>query len=162
LNVFPIYLPPLRERKTDITLLAEHFLEKYAKENHRPVPRLSQGTMDLLMQYFWPGNVRELENVIERSLLVCDGDIILSAHLPPSLQPRLGTCTIDGNRAGSHSDQASLAAQVEGLEKELITEALVATRGNQSAAAEHLDTSLRILGYKIKRYGLDPKQYRGK
>uniref|UniRef100_A0A7C3SJC5 GAF domain-containing protein n=1 Tax=Desulfobacca acetoxidans TaxID=60893 RepID=A0A7C3SJC5_9BACT len=160
LNVFPIYLPPLRERKTDITLLAEYFLEKYARENRQPVPRLSQGAVNLLMQYFWPGNVRELENVIERALLVCDGDLILSSHLPPSLQPRLGICPVDGH--GSHSEHLSLAAQVENLERELIIEALTATRGNQSAAAQYLDTSLRILGYKIKRYGIDPKKYRVK
>lgn len=162
LNVFPIYLPPLRERKTDIPLLAEHFLEKYAKENNRRAPRLSQGAIDLLMQYSWPGNVRELENVIERSLLVCDGDLLLSSHLPASLQPRMGICSINGNRNGRHSDRLSLAAQVENLERELIIEALTATRGNQSAAAEYLDTSLRILGYKIRRYGINPKQYRMK
>jgi Nif-specific regulatory protein len=161
LNVFPIYLPPLRERKTDITLLAEHFLEKYAKENSRPMPRLSQSAMDLLMQYYWPGNVRELENVIERALLVCDGDTILSSHLPSSLQTRWSSGA-GGEGDEGNSERPSLAAQVEGLEKELITEALIATRGNQSAAAAYLDTSLRILGYKIKRYGLDTRQYRGK
>ncbi len=162
LNVFPIYLPPLRERKTDITLLAEHFLEKYAKENNQPVPRLSQSAVDLLMQYFWPGNIRELENVIERALLVCDGDTILSSHLPPSLQSRWTSgATAAGHEADS-PERLSLAAQVENLERELIIEALAATRGNQSAAADYLDTSLRIMGYKIKRYGLDPKQYRAK
>ncbi|MDI6853631.1 MAG: sigma 54-interacting transcriptional regulator [Deltaproteobacteria bacterium] len=162
LNVFPIYLPPLRERKTDITLLAEHFLEKYARQNNRPTPHLSQSAMDMLMHHSWPGNVRELENVIERALLVCDGDTILSSHLPPSLQSRWNAGIAQEGSASRGSERPSLAAQVESLEKELITEALIATRGNQSAAAEYLDTSLRILGYKIKRYGLDPKQYRGK
>jgi len=162
LNVFPIYLPPLRERKTDILLLAEHFMEKYARENNQPVPRLSQSAMDLFMQHSWPGNVRELENVIERALLVCDGDTILSSHLPSSLQPRWSTGTALEGTGEAGSDRLSLAAQVEGLEKELITEALIATRGNQSAAADYLDTSLRILGYKIKRYGLNPKEYRMK
>jgi Nif-specific regulatory protein len=161
LNVFPIYLPPLRERKTDITLLAEHFLEKYARENNQPMPRLSQSAMDLLMQYYWPGNVRELENVIERALLVCDGDTILSSHLPASLQSRWSSGVAADSDDGN-AERPSLATQVEGLEKELITEALIASRGNQSAAAAYLDTSLRILGYKIKRYGLDPKHYRGK
>jgi Nif-specific regulatory protein len=162
LNVFPIYLPPLRERKTDIILLAEHFLEKYAGQNHQTIPRLSQSALDLLMQYYWPGNVRELENVIERSLLVRDGDTILSSHLPPSLQPRWSSGAAPDGASDDNPERLSLASQVEGLEKELITEALIATRGNQSAAAEFLDTSLRILGYKIKRYGLEPKQYRGK
>ncbi len=162
LNVFPIYLPPLRERKTDITLLAEHFLEKYARQNNQPTPHLSQSAMDLLMHYNWPGNVRELENVLERALLVCDGDIILSSHLPPSLQSRWDAGAAQEGSGNRGSERPSLAFQVESLEKELITEALIATRGNQSAAAEYLDTSLRILGYKIKRYSLDPKQYRGK
>jgi len=116
------------------------------------------GAVDLLMQHSWPGNVRELENVIERALLVCDGDTILSSHLPPSLQPRWSTPTAtEGPATGA---KLSLAAQVEALEKELITEALIATRGNQSAAAKYLDTSLRILGYKIRRYGIDPKAFR--
>ncbi len=87
LNVFPIYLPPLRERKADIPLLAEHFLSRHAAEQGKPTRRLSQAALDLLMQYHWPGNVRELENVIERALLVCDAETILSAHLPPSLHP---------------------------------------------------------------------------
>ena len=84
LNVFPIYLPPLRERMADIPLLAEHFLNKYAPEHQKSVKRLSAPALDLLMQYPWPGNVRELENIIERAVLVCDEDTILSVHLPPS------------------------------------------------------------------------------
>jgi Nif-specific regulatory protein len=162
LNVFPIYLPPLRERKADIPLLAEHFLSRHAAEQAKPTRRLSQAALDLLMQYRWPGNVRELENVIERALLVCDGDTILSAHLPPSLQPPACSLPPAGESGGSHPNRLSLAAQVENLERELIVEALTATRGNQSQAAEYLDTSLRILGYKIKTYGLDPRQYRGR
>jgi Nif-specific regulatory protein len=102
------------------------------------------------MQYPWPGNVRELENIIERAVLVCDEDTILSVHLPSSLQ-RIEPG--GDNRRG-------LTGQVENLEKELIAEALRQARGNQSQAATLLDTSLRILGYKIKRYGLNPRQYR--
>ena len=160
LNVFPIYLPPLRERKADIPLLAEHFLTRHAAEQAKQTRRLSQAALDLLMQYHWPGNVRELENVIERALLVCDGDTILSAHLPPSLQPPSCAYPPSGDHNGAHPNRMSLAAQIENLERELIVEALTASRGNQSRAAEYLDTSLRILGYKIKRYGLDPRQYR--
>ena len=162
LNVFPIYLPPLRERKADIPLLAEHFLTRHAAEQAKQTRRLSQAALDLLMQYHWPGNVRELENVIERALLVCDGDTILSAHLPPSLQPPSCAYPPSGDHNGAHPNRMSLAAQIENLERELIVEALTASRGNQSRAAEYLDTSLRILGYKIKRYGLDPRQYRNR
>ncbi|MFP3868816.1 MAG: sigma 54-interacting transcriptional regulator [Desulfobacteraceae bacterium] len=151
LNVFPIYLPPLRERRADIPLLAEHFLTKAAAEHHKSVKRLSTLAMNLLMHYHWPGNVRELENVIERAVLVCDEDTIRSIHLPPSLQ-------VQEHLPGQKS--LSLATAVENLEKMMIVEALRATKGNQSQAADYLDTSLRILGYKIKRYGLNPRQYR--
>ncbi|MEW6387731.1 MAG: sigma 54-interacting transcriptional regulator [Thermodesulfobacteriota bacterium] len=160
LNVFPIYLPPLRERKSDITLLAEHFLNKYAQEHHKPAQRLSHTALDLLMQYHWPGNVRELENVIERALLVSDEGALTSAHLPPSLQGRWSSPTALADQGAPSQDRVSLATQVENLEKEMIIEALLKSRGNQSQAAHYLDTSLRILGYKVKRYGIDPRQYR--
>ena len=151
LNVFPIYLPPLRERQPDIMLLAEHFLQKYSQENNKNIKRISAPAIDLLMQYHWPGNVRELENVIERALLVCDEDTIRTIHLPASLQT---LDRPDGKKA------PSLAAAIENVEKEMIIEALRATRGNQTLAAEYLDTSLRILGYKIKNYNISPRQYK--
>lgn len=151
LNVFPIYLPPLRERRADIPLLAEHFLTRHAAEHQKPGKRLSSLALDLLMQYHWPGNVRELENVLERAVLVCDEDTIQAIHLPPGLQ-------LQERSPGQKN--LSLAAAVESLEKMMISEALQATQGNQSRAADYLDTSLRILGYKIKRYGLNPQQYR--
>ena len=149
LNVFPIYLPPLRERMADIPALAEHFLNKYALEHQKQVKRLSAPALDLLMQYPWPGNVRELENIIERAVLVCDEDTILGVHLPPTLQ-----------LMEPGADRRGLTSQVEHLEKELITEALRQTRGNQSRAAHLLDTSLRILGYKIKQYRIEARRFR--
>jgi Nif-specific regulatory protein len=149
LNVFPIYLPPLRERQADIPSLAEFFLGKYATEHQKPVKRLSPPALDLLMQYPWPGNVRELENAIERAVLVCDEDTIMAVHLAPGLQSQ----TAGGSAL-------SLAHQVESLERELISEALRQARGNQSRAAQLLDTSLRILGYKIKQYAIEARQYR--
>ena len=112
--------------------------------------RLSAPALDLLMQYPWPGNVRELENIIERAVLVCDEDTILSVHLPASLQ----------RQEPGASAASGLAAQVENLERELITEALRQTRGNQSQAAQSLDTSLRILGYKIKQYSIETRTFR--
>ena len=86
LNVFPIYLPPLRERKTDILLLADHFLAKYAKENSKDIRRFSTPAIDMMVGYHWPGNVRELENCIERAVLLCEEGVIHSYHLPPTLQ----------------------------------------------------------------------------
>ncbi len=133
----------------DIPALSEYFLNKYAEEHAKPVKRLSAPALDLLMQYPWPGNVRELENIIERAVLVCDEDTILSVHLPPTLQ-----------RQEPGGDHRGLSAQVSHLERELITEALRQTRGNQSQAAQILDTSLRILGYKIKQYGIEARRFR--
>ncbi len=151
LNVFPIYVPPLRERSTDIIPLAEFFLEKYSCEYGKEIKRLSSPAIDLLVQYHWPGNVRELENVIERAVLVCDEEVIRSYHLPQSLQTAESSNTYA---------QKSLAQAVKNLEMELIIEALKEARGNQSKAAKMLDTSLRILNYKIKKYGINPKAFR--
>ena len=84
--MFTIFVPPLRERKPDILLLADHFLEKYSVEHHKNIKRISTPAIDMLMAYHWPGNVRELQNIMERSVLVCDGGVIHGHHLPPTLQ----------------------------------------------------------------------------
>ena len=86
MNVFSIYMPPLRERRPDIPLLADHFVEKYAAAHGKDVRRIATTAIDMLMSYHWPGNVRELENCIERAVLVCEGGVIHAHHLPPSLQ----------------------------------------------------------------------------
>ena len=151
LNVFPIYLPPLRERKTDVLLLADHFLELYARENNKDIRRFSTPAIDMLMQYHWPGNVRELENSIERAVLLCEGGVIRSYHLPPTLQ------------TGEQSDTVptrSLEEAVAGLEREIIIDALKNTRGNMATAAELLQTTVRKFTYKAKKYGVDYRQYR--
>ena len=153
LNVFPIYLPPLRERRTDILLLTEYFLKKYNEENSKEIRRISTPAIDLLLQYHWPGNVRELQNCIERAVLICDEESIKSYHLPPSLQ----------TSESVNSKQAlSLAGAVENFERELIIEALKRTSGNQTKAARELDTSLRIINYKIHQYEIDPKKFKVK
>ena len=150
LNVFPIYVPPLRKRKADIVLLADHFLEKYAHENRKNVRRLSSAVIDMLMSYHWPGNVRELENCIERSVLVAEGDVIHPYHLPPTLQTAEAT--------GS-SPRGSLRDLVGAYERDLIQDALKSSRGNIAAAARVLQTTQRILGYKIKAYKVDTRKY---
>jgi Nif-specific regulatory protein len=151
LNVFPVYMPPLRERRTDILLLAEFFLDKYSKENNKVIKRISTSAIDLLVQYHWPGNVRELQNCMERAVLICDEETIKSIHLPPSLQ-------IADPRSGGHP--LSLASAVENFEKELIIEGLKQNNGNQTKTAQYLNTSLRIINYKIHQYNIDPKKYR--
>ncbi len=151
LNVFPIYMPPLRERKTDILLLADFFLEKYARENKKDIRRLSTPAIDMLMQYHWPGNVRELENCIERAVLLCDGGVIHSYHLPPTLQ------------TGEESDTIpalSLEESVATLEREMIIDALKNTQGNMARAAKLLHITERKFGYKAKRYGVRYRTYR--
>jgi len=151
LNVYPIYLPPLREREADLLLLADYFLEKYAKEYGKDVKRISTPTIDTLVQYHWPGNVRELENCIERAVLLCDDQVIHSYHLPPTLQTAEDTGT---------QQAQSLEDAVGRFEKELLIDALKSSRGNLRKAAEGLETTERIFGYKIKKYGISPKQYK--
>ncbi len=152
LNVFPIYVPPLRVRKADIVLLADHFLEKYAKEQGKRVRRLSSAVIDMLMSYHWPGNVRELENCLERAVLVAEGDVIHPYHLPPTLQ----TAETSGTSA-----TGSLKERVDAFERDLIVDALKSTRGNMAAAARNLQTTQRIFGYKVHQYAIEPKKYSG-
>jgi len=150
INVFPIYLPPLRERKTDILVLAEYFLEKYTRENNKKIVRLSTPAIDMLMGYHWPGNVRELENCIERAVLLCDDQVIHSYHLPPTLQTGKESNTVPA---------VSLESAVEKLEREMIVDALKHTRGNVTLAAKTLNTTVRIFSYKANKYNIDYRRY---
>ena len=151
LNVFPIYMPPLRERKTDILLLADHFLEKYSRENHKTIKRFSTPAIDMIMAYHWPGNVRELENCLERSVLLCEGEVIHSYHLPPTLQT---------GRESDTFSALSMEEAVANLEKEMIIDALKNSRGNISLAAKALQTTVRKFGYKANNYNIDYRLYR--
>jgi Nif-specific regulatory protein len=150
INVFPIYLPPLRERKTDILVLADYFLEKYSRENNKKIVRFSTPAIDMMMGYHWPGNVRELENCIERAVLLCDDQVIHGYHLPPTLQTGKESNTLPSG---------SLESAVEHLEREMIIDALKHTRGNVSHAAKTLKTTVRIFSYKANKYHIDPRQY---
>jgi len=151
LNVFPIYMPPLRERKTDILLLADYFLEKYARENNKDIRRFSTPSIDMMMAYHWPGNVRELENCIERAVLLCEEGVIHSYHLPPTLQTGFESGTMPS---------LSLDDAVATLEKEKIIDALKNTRGNSAQAAKIMKTTIRKFNYKAKKYNIDFHQYR--
>ncbi len=153
INVFPIFLPPLRERKEDIILLADHFLKKYSGENFKRIKRISTPAIDMLMSYHWPGNVRELENCMERAVLVCKEGVIRARHLPPSLQ------TADA----SHTTYpGTLPEAVAAVEREMIMEALKTSKGHQGKAAKLLAVTERVLGYKIKKYGIYPRVYSAK
>jgi Nif-specific regulatory protein len=151
LNVYSIYLPPLRERKTDIPLLADHFVEKHAAAHGKDVRRIATSAIDMLMSYHWPGNVRELENCIERAVLVCDRGAIHAHHLPPTLQ----TAEVSGTLS-----RQSLKEALHAYEKDLVQDALKTARGNRAKAARLLHTTERILGYAAKKHGIDPERFR--
>lgn len=151
LNVFSIFLPSLRQRRSDILLLAEHFLEKYEAEHGKRIRRISTPAIDMLMSYHFPGNVRELENAIERAVLVCDSKVIHSHHLPPTLQ----TAETSGTETS-----LTLSSAVAAFERDLIIDTLKSTGGNVAKTARHLASTERILGYKIKKYGIAPNRFR--
>lgn len=151
LNVFSIFLPPLRDRKSDILLLAEHFLEKYETEYGKRIRRIATSAIDMLMSYHFPGNVRELENAIERAVIVCDSNVIHGHHLPPSLQ----TAEVSGTET-----RLTLTSAVAAFERDLIQDALKSSGGNVASAARQLESTERILGYKIKKYGIDTMRFR--
>jgi Nif-specific regulatory protein len=151
LNVFTIFVPPLRERKADLLLLADHFLEKFSREHGKVIKRISTPAIDMLTAYHWPGNVRELENALERAVLVCDGQVIHGHHLPPSLQTADSSGTVT---------RVSLKDAVAAFERDLIQDALKTTRGNRAKAARLLDTTERILNYKVRGYGVDVRRFK--
>jgi Nif-specific regulatory protein len=151
LNVFTLFVPPLRDRKPDLLLLVDHFLEKFAREHQRSIKRISTPAIDMLASYHWPGNVRELENTIERSVLMCDGEVIHGHHLPPSLQTAEASGTVT---------RVALHDAVGAYEKDLIQDALKTTRGNRARAARLLDTTERIINYKVRNYGIDARRFR--
>jgi Nif-specific regulatory protein len=150
LNVFAIFVPPLRERKADLLLLVDHFLEKFSREHHKSIKRISTPAIDMLMSYHWPGNVRELENTLERAVLMCDGQVVHGHHLPPSLQTAEASGTVT---------RVSLSDAVAGFEKDLIQDALKTTRGNRAKAARLLDTTERVLNYKVRKYAIDARRF---
>ena len=152
LNVFPIRIPPLRERKEDIPLLIEYFINKYCHEIKTPVKSISRESLDMLMNYHWKGNVRELENTIERALILCDGDVITPEYFTLSKQfgpGSAGTRVVDGTLEAVAKEALRVA------ETERIRSALKETRGNKSRAAEILQVSYKTLLTKIKEYGIE-------
>ncbi|NQU43371.1 sigma 54-interacting transcriptional regulator [bacterium] len=152
LNVFPIHIPPLRERKSDILQLADLFIEKYSKMHDKRILRISTPAIDMLMSYHWPGNIRELENCVERSVLLSSDGVIHGHHLPPTLQTAEASGTIH---------QGSLETTLENVEREVLTDALKSARGNRAKAARALGISERIMGLRVDKYGIDAKRFRG-
>jgi Nif-specific regulatory protein len=151
LNVFMIHLPPLRQRKSDVMLLADHFTEKYAEKNGKLIKRISSLAIELLTNYHWPGNVRELENCIERAVILSNDMVIHSYNLPPSLQSAASTDT---------KLTTTLDAALSRLEKEMIIEALKNNDGNMSAAARLLGITERQMGLRVHHYGINWRSFR--
>ncbi|MGZ3413377.1 MAG: sigma 54-interacting transcriptional regulator [Isosphaeraceae bacterium] len=146
INVFPIWLPPLRERRDDILLLANYFVQKYAKQMDKQIHRISTPAINMMIAYHWPGNVRELENCIEYAVLLSDDGVIAGHHLPPTLQmPDSSDRTASG----------SFKLLTTSFERDLITDALKRTEGNINAAARDLGISPRMVRYKVQNLDID-------
>jgi Nif-specific regulatory protein len=151
INVFPVYVPPLRERRSDILELTDFFLGKYSDQCGKKVVRISTPAIDMLMAYHWPGNVRELENIIERAVLLSQDGVIHGYHLPPTLQ------------TGEASDTAptgTLEDALAAMERETIVEALKTHRGIMAKAARQLGLTERMMGLRVKKHGIDPLRFR--
>jgi transcriptional regulator with GAF, ATPase, and Fis domain len=144
LNVFPLVLPPLRERAEDLPLLAEHFLRTYREKNRRPIKTLAPEVLQAFQGYAWPGNIRELENVIERGVIVCQGETLTLGDLPPGLQ-----------QAGWLPGDEDLEPELPELERQLIRRTLAKVDGQRREAAEILGISLEELDFKIRSYKLE-------
>jgi two-component system NtrC family response regulator len=149
LNVISIFLPPLRERKEDISLLIDYFLKKYSEANQKSISDISKEARALLLRYPYPGNVRELENLIERAVVLCRGEVITTQDLPFHLKEEKPEGSWDAARKAKN-----LPESLEGIERDLIIKALHEHQGVQTRAAESLGISERVLRYKIKKYGI--------
>lgn len=152
LSVFPVKIPPLRERSEDIPLLVEFFLNKYCIELKAQVKNISSEALDLLMGYPWKGNVRELENTIERAIILCDGKTITQEHIalsPLPLESTMRAVPMDGTLEDTAREALRIA------ETQRIKKALKETKGNKSRAAEMLHVSYKTILTKIKEYGIE-------
>lgn len=153
LNVFPIFLPPLRQRRSDIVALVDHFVHKYGQVHGKTIKRVTHRALDLFTVHPWPGNVRELENAVERAVILTADGVIHAPHLPPSLQ-------LSEVSGGHLAASGGLAEQVDLFEREMLEEALREVNGNAAAAARLLKTTPRILRYRAGKLGLNPRQFR--
>jgi len=142
INVFPIILPPLRDRKEDIPLLVAHFIHKLNRKNKKDISEISRPALDVLMSHNWPGNVRELENAVERAVIMCPKGMILPRHLPLNLVKGETNVNVSGS---------TLSELIESIEKQKIEDALNKYK-TQRKAAKALGITERMLGYKIKNY----------
>jgi DNA-binding NtrC family response regulator len=153
LSVFPLTIPPLRDRKDDIPTLVEHFIAKYSMEMNIPRKDVSPDTMDMMKNYLWKGNVRELENIIERALILCDGNTITQKDLRLTSADSPDKTLEDISLDGTLDDVARAALRI--AESRRIKKALKDANGNKSRAAETLKVSYKTLLTKIKAYEIE-------
>ena len=151
INVFPIYIPALRERLHDIPTLIDHFIEKFNKENNGNIKRITASAIDTLMVYHWPGNIRELENCIERCCILSQDGVIKSHNLPPTIQNAVCSDT---------ENKGTLESIIDKLEKQILQDTLLATKGNISKAANQLGITERMMGLRIKKYEINPRRFK--
>ena len=150
INVASLKIPPLRERREDIIPLAKSFVQKYNEEFHKNVQKISKGVEDFFLSYSWPGNVRELKNVLERAMILGDGDTILIEHLPMEILPRPSIQA--GSSEGIHIPPEGIS--LEKVEESLVRQALKMTGGNQTRAAKLLDISRDALRYRMQKFNI--------
>lgn len=150
IHVVTLKIPPLRERREEIPILVDHFIQRFSGENRKSIQGLSREARDLLMRYDYPGNVRELENIIERAVVISRGEVLTLEDLP--FEATLPSSTMEGDAAPAQ--EGTLQHAVETLEKQMIRDALEKAAFNQTQAARALGLSERALRYKLKKYGL--------
>ncbi len=148
LNVVPIKIPPLRERREDIASLVEHFVQRFSKENRKSIEGVSREAMDQLVKYDYPGNIRELENIIERAVVISRSATLAAADLP------FGGLKPDEENEEPDGGTGALREALETLERRMVQKAMEESGGNQSRAADRLGLSERMLRYKLKKYRL--------
>lgn len=153
LNVIHLILPPLRDRREDISLLANHFLQKFSSENQRDIIDIDPMAMSLLTAWSWPGNIRELSNVIERAVVMNSGPIIFSEDLPPQIRQPVRNA---GEAKTAPVGERNLKEEIKRVEKRIIMEVLEQQEGNRTRTALMLGISRRALMYKLQEYGIDP------
>jgi Nif-specific regulatory protein len=151
INVFPIYIPALRERINDIPILADFFVDKFNKRHGKNIKRITSMAIDTLMVYHWPGNIRELENCIERACILSTDNVIRSHNLPASLQTAITSKTMQSG---------TLEIIIGRLEQQIIIDALIASKGNSAKAADQLGITERMMGIRIKKYDIDARRFK--
>jgi two-component system, NtrC family, response regulator PilR len=158
LNVIQVRMPPLRDRREDLALFVDHFLERFAGELGREKPTLDPEARRLLLAYGYPGNVRELANIVERAVTLCEGDVVRPAVLPPNVRGQADALAAAGAAAELPAEGLDLQAHLDAIERRILEQALAHTAGVKSEAARLLRVTFRSLRYRLAKYGIAGEQ----